>query len=105
MAARYSSGVLPCARARARRACGDAIEKSVFEHRDDIRASRCQHHYVFFVRDYELGTLILAVLQEKMALLERLRQRLGWSGLLICEQESKTLPLRTPSKETRYHPP
>jgi len=55
----------------------DAIEKSVFEHRDDIRVSRCQHHYVFFVRDDDLGTLILAVLHENMDLLERLRQRLG----------------------------
>lgn len=55
----------------------DAIEKSVFENRDDIRVSRCQHHYVFFVQDYELGTLILAVLHENMDLLERLRQRLG----------------------------
>jgi len=55
----------------------DAIEKAAFEHRYDIRVSRCQHHYVFFVRDDELGTLILAVLHEHMDLMERLRQRLG----------------------------
>ena len=54
----------------------DAIEKSVFDHRDDIRVSRCRHHYVFFVRDDDLGTLILAVLHKSMDLISRLRERL-----------------------------
>lgn len=55
---------------------GDAIEKRVFEHRDDIRVSRCRNHFIFFVRDPELGIVILAVLHEQMDLMARLRDRL-----------------------------
>lgn len=54
----------------------DAIRtKAAFPHRDDIRVSRCEHHYVFSVK--RRGVIgILAVLHERMDLLTRLRARL-----------------------------
>lgn len=59
---------------------GDALEKAVFEHRADFRVSRCQHHYVFFVREREDDVLILAVLHENMNLIARFRERLEALG-------------------------
>lgn len=61
-------------------AAGDAFEKAVFEHREDFRVSRCQHHYVFFVREDDDSVLILAVLHENMDMVERFRDRLGDLG-------------------------
>ncbi len=52
----------------------------MFEHREDFRVSRCQHHYVFFVREDDGSVLILAVLHENMDLLERFRDRLADLG-------------------------
>ena len=54
----------------------DALEKAVFKHRDDFRVSRCQHHYVFFVREGEKSTIILAVLHKNMDLIARFRERI-----------------------------
>ena len=56
-------------------------EKAVFGHRDDFHVSRCQHHYVFFVRDEDANVLVLAVLHENMDLLARFRERLERTGL------------------------
>ncbi len=55
----------------------NVLEKAAFEHRDDIRVSRCQHHFVFFARDDKLGTLIVAVFHKKMDLIARLRERMN----------------------------
>ena len=55
---------------------GETPTRPVFEHRSDIRVSRCEHHYVFVqIREDEVP-LIVAVLHEKMGLLVRLRDRL-----------------------------
>ena len=54
-------------------------EEPVFEHREDFRVSRCDHHYVYFVRE-EGTVIILAVFHENMNRIERLRERLGWMG-------------------------
>lgn len=59
----------------------DALEKAVFDHREDFRVSRCQHHYVFFVRERSDDVLILAVLHENMDLINRFRERLEGMGL------------------------
>lgn len=59
----------------------DALEKAVFKHREDFRVSRCQHHYVFFVRDPCANVLILAVLHENMDLVARFRERLQELGM------------------------
>ena len=53
-----------------------ALEKAVFDHRSDFRVSRCQHHYVFFVREADGDVLVLAVLHENMNLIARFRERL-----------------------------
>jgi toxin ParE1/3/4 len=46
------------------------------KHRPDLRVSRIEHHYVFhFVREKQCP-LILAVLNENMDLMNRLRNRL-----------------------------
>lgn len=42
---------------------------------DGVRAYRCQHHYLFFV-EQNSAVIILAVLHERMNLVERLRDRL-----------------------------
>jgi len=54
----------------------DALEKAVFDHRSDYRVSRCQHHFVFFVREADGGVIVLAVLHENMDLIARFRDRL-----------------------------
>ncbi len=58
----------------------DALEKAVFDHRGDYRVSRCQHHYVFFVREDDDRVLVLAVLHENMDLIARFRERLDHGG-------------------------
>ncbi len=56
-------------------AAGTVHERIVFEHRSDLRVTRCRHHFVFFVRA-AAGVLILAVFHERMDLMARLRDRL-----------------------------
>lgn len=53
----------------------DVRDRAVFDHRDDFRVSRCQHHYVFFVREGDQRSVILAVLHENMDLIARFRER------------------------------
>ena len=55
---------------------GETRTRRVFEHRSDIRVSRCEHHYVFAQMREDEVPLIVAVLHEKMDLLVRLRERL-----------------------------
>ena len=52
-------------------------EKPVFENRADLRVTRCRHHYVFFLREDSGEVLVMAILHEKMDMINRLRQRLG----------------------------
>jgi toxin ParE1/3/4 len=42
---------------------------------DGVRSHRCQHHYLFFV-EQDSAVIIVAVLHERMSLVERLRDRL-----------------------------
>ena len=74
---RYEGFLVACFRAISKR---DAVERSVFEHRDDFRVSRCRHHYIFFMRSDETTALVLAVFHERMDLVERFRERLGSEG-------------------------
>ncbi|MEZ6197392.1 MAG: type II toxin-antitoxin system RelE/ParE family toxin [Planctomycetota bacterium] len=55
---------------------GQALEKPVFEHRSDLKYSRCQRHVVFFAREDDGRVLIVAILHERMDLVDRLRDRL-----------------------------
>ncbi|MCB9834309.1 MAG: type II toxin-antitoxin system RelE/ParE family toxin [Planctomycetes bacterium] len=52
------------------------LEKPVFEHRSDLKYSHCQRHVVFFAREDDSRVLIIAILHERMDLLNRLRDRL-----------------------------
>ena len=55
---------------------GEIRTRPVFEHRSDLRVSRCEHHYVFAQMREDDVPLILAVLHEKMDLMVRLSERL-----------------------------
>ena len=59
----------------------EPVERAAFRHRDDLRVSRCQHHYVFFVRDRGDDLLVLAVLHESMDLEGRFQERLNDLGM------------------------
>lgn len=65
-------------------ATGETWTRPVFKHRSDLRASRCEHHYVFAQMRENDVPLIVAVLHERMALMVRLRERLD--GLLNPEE-------------------
>ncbi|MDD3181903.1 MAG: type II toxin-antitoxin system RelE/ParE family toxin [Alphaproteobacteria bacterium] len=54
---------------------GKDISKAILPHNESVRVCRCEHHYVFYLRQ-EKGQVILAVLHEKMDLIERLKERL-----------------------------
>lgn len=54
----------------------DARTKSVFEHWPELQVSRCQHHYIFSLRQSPAPIAILAVFHESMDLPDRLRERL-----------------------------
>lgn len=55
---------------------GTVRTQAVFEHRADLRTSRCQRHVIFHQDRPGNRPLILAVLHERMELLERLKDRL-----------------------------
>ena len=55
---------------------GETRTRPVFEHRSDLRVSRCEHHYVFAQMREDDVPLIVAVLHERMDLMVRLRERL-----------------------------
>lgn len=52
------------------------FSKTVSERYPDLRVSRCEHHYVFYVHPPSERPRIIAVLHEKMELLDRLTGRL-----------------------------
>jgi toxin ParE1/3/4 len=55
---------------------GEVRTKAVFEHRGDLRVSRCQKHVIFHQERAGDRPLILAVFHESMELMERLSERL-----------------------------
>lgn len=70
---RYETKLTDCFAAIA---AGQARASTPLRHRPDVRVTRCQHHYVFFLVRNDACPLILAVLHEKMDLMVRLRDRL-----------------------------
>ena len=54
---------------------GSARARVLLEHRPELLVSRCEHHYVFFVKREQDGPLILAVLHEDMDLMAQVRDR------------------------------
>ena len=57
-------------------ATGEARARSFLEHRPELRVSRCEHHYVFFLERQNARPFVLAVFHENMDLMTRLRDRL-----------------------------
>ncbi|MDP2177642.1 MAG: type II toxin-antitoxin system RelE/ParE family toxin [Methylicorpusculum sp.] len=56
---------------------GRIFSKVPFSKYPNVRVCRCEHHYIFFIRPQESPKpVILAVLHERMNLLERLKDRL-----------------------------
>jgi toxin ParE1/3/4 len=56
---------------------GDACAKAVFEHRTDLRVSRCKKHVIFHQERAGNCPLILAIFHERMELMVRLSDRLN----------------------------
>ncbi len=56
---------------------GEDISKTVLLHQKHIRVCKCEHHYIFYLRKDERA-IILAVLHERMDLMERLKARLDF---------------------------
>ena len=83
----------------------DVLEKAAFKHRDDFRISRCEHHYVFFVRDENENVLILAILHKNMDLIARFRERLGGMGSRLIERFREFHLEDGEIEELRGHPP
>ena len=58
-------------------ASGKGISRDLGDMHAGLRMARCEHHYVF-CRDREQGLpLIIAILHERMDLIQRLGERLG----------------------------
>lgn len=55
---------------------GDAVSSTPLSHRPEIRATRCERHYIFSLHEPRSVPTIIAVLHETMDLMERLRLRL-----------------------------
>ncbi len=56
---------------------GKARSRIFLQHRPELRVSRVEHHYVFYLERERQRPLILAVFHEHMDLMTRLRDRLG----------------------------
>lgn len=54
---------------------GKDSSKAPLPNHDAIRVCRCEHHFVFYLKTTE-KPIILAVLHERMDLIERLKERL-----------------------------
>lgn len=53
------------------------FSKTAFSNYPHVRVCRCEHHYIFFMKPQKsLKPIILAILHERMNLLERLKERL-----------------------------
>jgi plasmid stabilization system protein ParE len=56
---------------------GSEVSKPVFPGDSSVRVCRCEHHYVFYLRQSEQqNPVVVAVLHERMDLMQRLRERL-----------------------------
>ena len=56
---------------------GMAVIKSVTPRWPYLYVSKCEHHYVFFLKDGKDKPIILAVLHEKMDMLRHLKKRMN----------------------------
>ena len=56
---------------------GTRLSKSPFERHPSLKVSRCEHHYVFYLQIADHPPLVIAVLHEKMDMLQRLKLRLA----------------------------
>ena len=54
---------------------GYAVTRSYKKIHKDLKSSRCQHHYIFYLHHQK--PVIIAFLHENMDLLERIRDRLS----------------------------
>jgi toxin ParE1/3/4 len=52
------------------------FSRPLFERYPELRVSRCEHHYVFYLQGEDRPPRIIAVLHEKMDMLARLKNRL-----------------------------
>ncbi len=55
---------------------GKAVSRTFSERLPQVRVTRCEHHYVFYIHSQEKNPCILAVLHKRMDLLARLMDRL-----------------------------
>jgi toxin ParE1/3/4 len=69
----YEAALVACFRAIGR---GEARSTNPISHRPELQVTRCEHHYVFSLHEENASALIVAVLNEKMDLMARLRNRL-----------------------------
>ncbi len=57
---------------------GDITPRIFFKRRPDLLFTHCEHHYIFYWQPKDrVKTLILAVLHERMDLMQRLENRLA----------------------------
>ena len=52
------------------------LSRPVLERYPILRASRCEHHYVFYLHPDDQPPQIIALLHEKMDMIQRLKNRL-----------------------------
>lgn len=57
-------------------AAGTSQGRIVLERWPNLRVSRCEHHYIFYLLSPKTPPIIIAVLHERMDLLQRLKRRL-----------------------------
>ena len=57
-------------------AAGHVQGRAVSKRWPDLRVSHCEHHYIFYLQSENKPPCIIAVLHQKMDLLQRLKRRL-----------------------------
>ena len=57
-------------------AAGEAVRRSFSDHFPELLATRCEHHFIFYLHPEGRKPEIIAVLHERMDLIARLRDRL-----------------------------
>jgi len=55
---------------------GKAPLKTFLETRPELQVSRCEHHYIFHLMRENQSPLIIAILHERMNMIDRIRKRL-----------------------------
>ena len=55
---------------------GTAHSRTFSKRYPDVRVTRCEHHYIFYLHPQNQAPKIIAVLHEKMDLVQRLKHRL-----------------------------